>query len=60
MANCPFCKKKVNSTALRCPYCTSHLEGNAQWELSKKIEGIGCLIMIVLVVGFVIYIKMNH
>jgi hypothetical protein len=63
MAICPFCKKQVKSTASRCPYCTSQLEGDERWEASKGGEWIGALILIAIiaiVVIFPFYIKGCH
>lgn len=59
MAVCPFCKKKVTHSASRCPYCTSHLAGNEQWEQSKKFEQTGWSIIILLFVGILIYLQLK-
>jgi hypothetical protein len=35
-AICPYCKKRIDFTAKRCPHCTSILEGEPVWEKEKQ------------------------
>jgi len=35
-ATCPYCKKRIDFTAKRCPHCTSILEGKPEWENEKQ------------------------
>jgi hypothetical protein len=35
-AICPYCKKRIDSTAKRCPHCTAILEGKPEWEKEKQ------------------------
>lgn len=53
---CPFCKKKINFTARKCPYCTSQLEGIREWEQLRMVYSVIYIVGVVAAVIFVIYI----
>ena len=54
MALCPFCQTDIPFAARKCPNCTADLDGNQEWDstrrLQVKVVGIGLIVVGIFVV----------
>lgn len=56
MALCPFCQSDIPFAATKCPNCTANLEGNQQWDSTRRLQVKVVLIGLVVAVVVVVWL----
>jgi len=56
MALCPFCQTDIPFAAIKCPNCTANLEGNQQWDSTRRLQIKVVLVGLVVAVGVVVWL----
>jgi len=52
---CIYCHKDISFFAKKCPYCTSHLEGDKAWEGKKDNFVYGWVFVMIAVLIYLVF-----